>query len=102
LLLLASVAVNHAMAMLIAKRRRTASANKLLALALVLNLLASGLFKYANFFITGIAPWIGVAAPVLKIILPIGISFYPFTQKDRRINPAAKSERLGSAPQLRA
>ena len=57
---------------------------RLLQLALVANLGLLGLFKYADFFIAnvnqalaalGAAPW-----PALHWLLPIGISFYTFTQ----------------------
>ena len=44
------------------------------------NLLLLGYFKYANFFIANISQLIGVAPRHLDVILPIGISFFTFTQ----------------------
>jgi alginate O-acetyltransferase complex protein AlgI len=49
--------------------------------SLVLNLLVLGIFKYSNFFIDSldlILQPLGVQLPELKVILPIGISFYVF------------------------
>ena len=55
----------------------------LLAASLVGNLGALGLFKYFNFFvgeISHVAALLGIqwAAPELKLLLPVGISFYTF------------------------
>ena len=56
----------------------------LLVLAIILNLLALGYFKYANFFITNtnaIRSAMGMESlDSLNILLPIGISFFTFTQ----------------------
>ena len=57
---------------------------RLLALAIILNLVALGYFKYANFFIanTNIVRDLMGMDPLdsLSIVLPIGISFFTFTQ----------------------
>lgn len=37
-----------------------------------------GYFKYANFFIKNINEATGMSLPLLKVVLPIGISFYTF------------------------
>ncbi len=37
-----------------------------------------GYFKYANFFITNVNAATGMSLPLLKVVLPIGISFYTF------------------------
>jgi alginate O-acetyltransferase complex protein AlgI len=52
----------------------------LLAAAITANLLALGYFKYANFFITIVSEGTGIAIQPLEIILPLGISFFTFTQ----------------------
>lgn len=49
-----------------------------LALAVIFCLGTLGYFKYANFFIENISAVFGISMPVLKIALPIGISFYTF------------------------
>ncbi len=54
----------------------------LTACALTLNLVVLGFFKYAGFFEQILSSLVGIvggnALPVLKIVLPVGISFYTF------------------------
>lgn len=72
-LLLGSVAVNFNLA-------KKASGNKnALWLAVTLNALLLGFFKYAGFF-TRIANDAGLDMPVFKIALPLAISFFTFQQ----------------------
>lgn len=86
-LLLASICVNYGAGRLIGARAGAARKRVLVA-ALALNLGLLAYYKYANFFIdsvnavavaagagAGSLPWSG-----LDIILPIGISFFTFTQ----------------------
>jgi alginate O-acetyltransferase complex protein AlgI len=51
-----------------------------LTLAVIINLTALCYFKYSNFFILSINDLAGGNIPLLNIILPIGISFFTFTQ----------------------
>ena len=51
-----------------------------LALAVSFNLALLGYFKYANFFLTATGGLLGVEPPVMAVLLPIGISFFTFTQ----------------------
>ncbi len=51
-----------------------------LIFALIANLALLGYFKYADFFIATVDAVTGVEWPLLNIILPIGISFFTFTQ----------------------
>ncbi|WP_213953190.1 MBOAT family protein [Variovorax sp. dw_954] len=57
---------------------------RMLVLALTANLVVLGIFKYANFFIANVNDALTAAgtSPIemLHIALPIGISFYTFTQ----------------------
>lgn len=46
--------------------------------SLVLGLGALGIFKYADFFIGSLNAVTGLALPLLRLTLPIGISFYTF------------------------
>ncbi len=77
-LLLASIVFNYGAGRLIA---RTSGQRQKLALffAVAANLVLLGVFKYANFFI-GIANGAGASLPLLNIVLPLGISFFTFTQ----------------------
>lgn len=49
-----------------------------LLLSVSFSLMMLGYFKYADFFICNINAAIGCSIPLLKITLPIGISFYTF------------------------
>jgi alginate O-acetyltransferase complex protein AlgI len=52
----------------------------LLALSLIFNLALLGYFKYANFFIANLESLTGIDFVIGKVILPLGISFFTFTQ----------------------
>jgi alginate O-acetyltransferase complex protein AlgI len=83
LLLLASIAVNFRIGAAIQAARRDqrlARGKSLLVAGLVFNLGLLAYFKYANFFIENLAALLGAHWGALGIILPIGISFYSFTQ----------------------
>jgi alginate O-acetyltransferase complex protein AlgI len=81
LLLLFSIAVNFALGMRIASRpSRGASARAWLAVAVVFNLGLLGYFKYANFFVDNLNAALGAQWRLGEVLLPIGISFYTFTQ----------------------
>lgn len=68
------IAVNWALALALASRRR----RSLLVAALALDLGLLGWFKYADFFLENLSAVPGIAVPALGIALPIGISFYTF------------------------
>lgn len=79
-LLAASICLNYAFGVLIARARPSVHAKRLLIAAVTLDLGCLAWFKYADFFIAnidGISPGL---LPLLKITLPLGISFYTFTQ----------------------
>jgi D-alanyl-lipoteichoic acid acyltransferase DltB (MBOAT superfamily) len=52
----------------------------LLASAIAVNLILLGYFKYANFFADNLNHFAGTALPIGQVILPLGISFFTFTQ----------------------
>ncbi len=58
-----------------ADRRR---AKRLLIASLVLSLGLLGYCKYADFFLSGFNALTGLSLPLLRVALPIGISFYTF------------------------
>ncbi len=51
-----------------------------LTISVIINLISLCYFKYVNFFILSINDVAGDNLPLLNIILPIGISFFTFTQ----------------------
>ena len=60
-------------------KAKTAVARKLwLTVAVVIGLALLTVFKYADFFIQSFAAVTGLSLPLLKLALPIGISFYTF------------------------
>ena len=80
LLLLGSICFNYGAGYLIASRREAGHAKQLLAGAICINLALLAYFKYVNFFIASANEVLGAQIPVLNVVLPIGISFFTFTQ----------------------
>lgn len=56
------------------------SSRQLLTLGVVLNIGLLGFFKYYNFFLGNAASVFGLNVEFMPIILPLGISFFTFTQ----------------------
>lgn len=77
LLMLASIAVGYVFGLLIGKSRGRA-AKVYLAISVGLSLLALAIFKYADFFIGTWNAATGLSLPLLRLALPVGISFYTF------------------------
>lgn len=59
---------------------RGANRRHWLQLGLIFNLALLGYFKYANFFVDNIGVLFGSTLPLGEVILPLGISFFTFTQ----------------------
>jgi D-alanyl-lipoteichoic acid acyltransferase DltB (MBOAT superfamily) len=81
-LLLASIVGNYHLACFIARRERTGwlIRRQVLFLAIAANVMLLGYFKYTNFFLTTVAGLVGTSFHVAEIVLPLGISFFTFTQ----------------------
>ncbi len=82
-LLLASISFNYLIAQGIVGHLRRGPgpwARRCLWLGLAANLLVLAYFKYANFFVENLNALTGAGWSLGNIILPIGISFYTFTQ----------------------
>ncbi len=77
ILMLASIAVGYVFGLLLGKSRGRA-AKVYLAISVGLSLLALAVFKYADFFISGWNAATGLSLPLLRLALPVGISFYTF------------------------
>lgn len=56
------------------------SPRALLIIGLVGNILLLGYYKYTDFFLINLTDITGHTFPLLKLILPLGISFFTFTQ----------------------
>jgi alginate O-acetyltransferase complex protein AlgI len=79
-LLVASIFFNYGIGwLLIARRLQSALRFGVLWLGVGVDLLTLGIFKYAGFFAANINAVFGTAWAV-NILLPVGISFYTFTQ----------------------
>jgi alginate O-acetyltransferase complex protein AlgI len=79
-LLLGSVIFNYLCGRAISRRAKTTQGRRLLIASITADLLLLGFYKYANFFLTSISDIAGTQLPTLAIVLPIGISFFTFTQ----------------------
>jgi D-alanyl-lipoteichoic acid acyltransferase DltB (MBOAT superfamily) len=83
-LIIASTTLVDYLAAIAIERSPTARARKaFLAASVVFNLGVLGYFKYANFALDALRPLLGrtgVEAPVLQVVLPVGISFYTFQE----------------------
>ena len=77
-LIVSSIAANFGISLLL--RRFPARRMPLLSIGVGGNLTLLGVFKYADFFLDSTAGITGAAPPVLHIVLPLGISFFTFTQ----------------------
>ncbi|MDM0038147.1 MBOAT family protein [Variovorax sp. J22G21] len=85
-LLLASICFNYwaGLRLTPAPERTDRQRKRMLVFALTVDLVILGVFKYANFFIANVNDGLAAAGAtplsMLHIALPIGISFYTFTQ----------------------
>ena len=77
-ILLISCIVTFGIAKLIHKNNEKAGI--LMTVGVLGNLSLLGYFKYTNFFLSNISDITGKEIPEMKILLPIGISFYVFSQ----------------------
>lgn len=77
-LMIGTIAVGYVSGILIEKYRKSFASELVLATATMLFLGALGYFKYADFFIENLNRLTLFSRPLLKIALPIGISFYTF------------------------
>ena len=83
LLLLASIAFNYGAGYWIGLRRAADTSKKAkysLIAAIAVNLTLLSYFKYTNFFIVSTNEFFGSHISALNIILPLGISYFTFTQ----------------------
>ena len=78
LLLLGSITFNYFFGLRIA--HATSHRHTWLIVAIAANLVALCYFKYANFFVDNVDALLGLDWQIAAVILPLGISFFTFTQ----------------------
>ncbi len=78
LLMIFSVVSGYILGLLIEKFREKRLGKVFLIVSVVISLGLLGYFKYADFFIANFNAVFGLSVPLLRIALPIGISFYTF------------------------
>jgi len=78
LFMLFSITQGYVFGLLIEKYRGRTASKVFLTLSVCISLLLLGYCKYADFFIENFNAATGLSLPLLKIALPIGISFYTF------------------------
>ena len=82
-LLLGSIVFNYSVGYLIGHRvvsQSVSQSRTLLFSAIACNLIFLGYFKYVNFFADNLNHLVGTTFPIGEIFLPLGISFFTFTQ----------------------
>ena len=79
LLMAASITLFYVCGLLIGRFENNQKIKKLwLTVSVVVSLTLLGIFKYADFFVTNFNAVTGLSIPLLRLALPIGISFYTF------------------------
>jgi len=78
LLMLTSITLSYIAGLLVERFRGKTLSKVFLWIGVGAGLLFLAYFKYADFFISNINALLGVSVPLLKLALPIGISFYTF------------------------
>ena len=78
IIMVSSIAIGYVLGLLIEKFRGRTAAKWLLAGSVVMSIGILGYFKYADFMISNFNAITGLSVPLLRIALPIGISFYTF------------------------
>ena len=78
ILMVASIAIGYVSGLLIEAKNNKRDKKIILFIAAFINLGFLGFFKYADFFISNFNAATGLGISLLRIALPIGISFYTF------------------------
>lgn len=77
-LMIISIICGYICGLLIEKYKGKTASKLALVASCIISLGMLGYFKYADFFITNFNAATGLSVPLLKLALPIGISFYTF------------------------
>jgi D-alanyl-lipoteichoic acid acyltransferase DltB (MBOAT superfamily) len=79
-LLIASIAFNYCAGLSLARLEATAARRLVLVVSVTANLALLSYYKYANFFLDTLERLGGPSHHIAGLVLPIGISFFTFTQ----------------------
>ncbi len=77
-LMIASIIIGYLSGLLIEAFAKRKTAKLILVLSVIINLGFLAFFKYSDFFIENFNAVTGMSVPLLRVALPIGISFYTF------------------------
>ena len=77
-LMIGIISIGYVLGLAIEQNQGTNRAKLFLGIAVAVDVLSLGYFKYVDFFIGNFNDITGLSIPLLKIALPIGISFYIF------------------------
>jgi len=113
-LLLVSIVFNYTIGSLLIRSRQHTNQMSLMPYILLVGILGDlgllGYYKYFNFVIVNLDQFFGLSIPAQQIILPLGISFFTFTQiafivdtyrgKVERINPLSYVQFVTFFPHL--
>lgn len=80
LLLLLSIGFNYAVGYRLGRMQGSSRLKLVLTAGVAGNLAVLAVFKYTDFFLSSANSFLGLSLPLPHIILPLGISFYTFTQ----------------------
>ena len=78
ILMIASIGAFYGCGLAIEKAKTQKTKKLWLTVSIVIGIVLLTVFKYADFFIQSFAAVTGLSLPLLKLALPIGISFYTF------------------------
>ena len=94
-LIIASIAVNYIIAIVIQRTEKRIS-KLFLVLGILFNVLLIGYYKYYDFFIENINLIAGTDFTLKRILLPLGISFFTFQQLSFLVSVYRKEEKVES------
>lgn len=77
-LMITNILLGYLFALFISKSKQQGTRKVFLVIYVISALGLLGYFKYVDFFITNVNVMFGSKIPLLKVVLPIGISFYTF------------------------
>ena len=80
LVICVSISFNYALGRILFKESRPQYLQKWLFFGVAVNLLCLGMFKYSAFFLEIVNTVLGLNLAVPMIVLPLGVSFFTFTQ----------------------